>query len=98
MTTKRPQMKCTGSQKKPPRDAAKKVLVMSQAGLSKKAIARGLGCSAKLLNAWLDNYPELQEALDEGREIEHTELRSSLMDQARGGNVTAAIFLLKCRH
>ncbi|MCE8002724.1 hypothetical protein [Billgrantia ethanolica] len=91
-------VKCNGSQKKPPRGAAKKILEMSREGLSKAGIARGLGCSPKLLNAWLDSYPELQNALDEGRELEHTELRSSLMQQARGGNVTAAIFLLKCRH
>lgn len=97
MSTKQ-QVTCNGSQKKPPRNAAKKILEMSREGVSKKGIARGLGCSPKLLNAWLDSYPELQNALDEGREIEHTELRSSLMEQARGGNVTAAIFMLKTRH
>lgn len=89
---------CTGSQKKPPRNAAKKILEMSREGVSKAGIARGLGCSPKLLNAWLDNEPELQNALDEGREIEHGELRGALMEQARAGNVTSAIFLLKTRH
>ncbi|MFI0473454.1 hypothetical protein ACGLWX_12130 [Halomonas sp. HMF6819] len=90
--------KCAGTQKKPPKDTDKKILDMSQRGLSVSAIARGLGISTALLKAWRENHPELQNALDEGREIEHTKLRSALMDQAEGGNVTAAIFLLKCRH
>lgn len=89
---------CNGSQKKPPKNAEKKIIDLASRGVSKKGIARGLGCSPDLFNAWLDNYPELQSALDEGREMEHGELFGSLYDSAKTGNVTAAIFLLKTRH
>ena len=89
---------CTGSQKKPPRNAAAKILDMASRGVSKAGIARGVGASPKLLNAWLDKYPKLQEAFDEGREREHGELFGALYDSAKDGNVTAAIFLLKTRH
>ena len=81
--------KCAGTQKKPPKGTDKKILDMSQRGLSVSAIARGLGISTALLKAWRENHPELQNALDEGREIEHTKLRSALMDQVRiPANVT----------
>ena len=90
--------KCNGSQKQPPKNAEKKIIELASSGVSKKGVARGLGCSPDLFNAWLDQYPELQAALDHGRELEHGELFGSLFDQAKTGNVTAAIFLLKTRH
>lgn len=98
MTATKQPPKCTGSQKKPPRNAAAKILDLASRGVSKKGIARGVGASPKLLNVWLEQYPKLQEALDEGREREHGELFGSLFESAKEGNVTAAIFLLKTRH
>ncbi len=98
MAEKTQHPKCTGSQKKPPRNAAAKILDMASRGVSKAGIARGVGASPKLLNVWLDQYPKLREAFDEGREREHGELFGALYDSAKDGNVTAAIFLLKTRH
>ncbi|WP_322529314.1 hypothetical protein R5R73_07430 [Salinicola sp. LHM] len=98
MAGKPDRVKCTASQKKPPKHTADKVLEMSKNGVSIKGIAHGLNISADLFRAWRENYPEIQKALDEGREREHGELHGALMEQARAGNVTASIFLLKCRH
>ena len=89
----------TGTRKKPPRDAAQKLLDMSADGVNKKGLAYGLGTTVETLNRWLELYPELQQAVDEGREREHKALHNALYKAAvDGGNVTAAIFLLKARH
>ena len=89
----------TGTRKKPPRDAAEKLLELAAAGYNKKGLAYRLGTTVETLNKRLELYPELQQALDEGREREHNALFTALYDSAtKGGNVTAAIFLLKARH
>ncbi|WP_457787197.1 hypothetical protein [Pseudomonas sp. PL-6] len=89
----------TGTRKKPPRDAAEKLLELAASGYNKKGLAYRLGTTVETLNKWLELYPELQQALDEGREREHNALFTALYDSAtKGGNVTAAIFLLKARH
>ncbi|WP_449106326.1 hypothetical protein [Pseudomonas mohnii] len=89
----------TGTRKKPPADAAEKLLAMAADGVNKKGLAYGLGTTVELLNVWLDQHPELQQAIDQGREREHKALHNALYKAAvDGGNVTAAIFLLKARH
>lgn len=89
----------TGTRKKPPRHAAHKLLSMSADGVNKKGLAFGLGTTVETLNRWLEIYPDLQQAVDEGREREHKALHNALYKAAvDGGNVTAAIFLLKARH
>lgn len=89
----------TGTRKRPPQDAAEKLLELAAAGYNKKGLAYRLGTTVETLNKWLELYPELQRALDEGREREHNALFTALYDSAtKGGNVTAAIFLLKARH
>lgn len=99
MASKAVRNRPTGTRKKPPRGAAEKLLQMASEGWNKKGLAYGLGTTVETLNCWLDLYPELQEAVDHGREREHKALFSSLYDSAtKGGNVTAAIFLLKARH
>lgn len=98
MTEKRPRG-FTGTRKKPPADAAKKLLAMSADGVNKKGLAYGLGTTVETLNKWLELHPELQQAIDQGREREHKALHNALYKAAvEGGNVTAAIFLLKARH
>lgn len=99
MTEKKDLRGYTGTRKKPPRDAAETLLELAASGYNKKGLAYRLGTTVETLNKWLELYPELQQALDEGREREHNALFTALYDSAtKGGNVTAAIFLLKARH
>ncbi|WP_370600475.1 hypothetical protein [Pseudomonas nitroreducens] len=99
MADKTPRNRPTGTRKKPPSGAAKKLQQMAAEGWNKKGLAFGLGTTVETLNCWLELYPELQQAVDQGREREHLALYTSLYDAAtKGGNVTAAIFLLKARH
>lgn len=98
MTTKR-NRGYTGTRKKPPQNAAEKLREMAGDGVNKVGLAYGLGTTVETLNKWLELYPELQAAIDQGREREHKALHNSLYKAAvEGGNVTAAIFLLKARH
>lgn len=99
MTEKTPRRPVTGTRKKPPANAAQKLMEMAAQGYNMKGLAYRLGTCYDTLKKWLELYPELQQALDEGREREHNALFTSLYDNAtKGGNVTAAIFLLKARH
>lgn len=99
MTETKKERGYTGTRKKPPRNAAQKLLSMSADGVNKKGLAFGLGTTVETLNRWLEIYPDLQQAIDEGREREHKALHNALYKAAvDGGNVTAAIFLLKARH
>jgi len=95
----KPRNAVTGTRKKPPANAAEKLLELAATGYNKKGLAYRLGTTVETLNKWLELYPELQQALDEGREREHHALFNALYENAtKGGNVTAAIFLLKARH
>lgn len=82
----------------PPRNAHARIRAWASEGASVKGIARSLGVSLETLNEWMDRFPALREAMDEGREAEHKVLHNSLFEQAKKGNITAAIFLLKTRH
>lgn len=85
--------------KKPPRNAAERILELAQAGYSIVGIARNLGVSDKTFSKWLKEYPKLKIAMDEGREIEHNALYNALFVQAtQKNNSAAAMFLLKTRH
>ncbi|HBS77791.1 MAG: hypothetical protein CMK99_12725 [Pseudomonas sp.] len=99
MTEKKARNAVTGTRKKPPADAAETLLELAASGYNKKGLAYRLGTTVETLNKWLEIHPELQRALDEGREREHHALFNALYENAtKGGNVTAAIFLLKARH
>lgn len=63
-----------------------------------KGIAAALAISVDTFRKWLDEYPELNEAFDKGREKERAALHGSLYDAAMKGNAVAAMFLLKSRH
>lgn len=82
---------------KPPRGAADKIKHWASEAASVKAIARRLGVSLETLNTWMDRYPKLREAMDEGREEEHQMLFQALVKQL-DKSPTPAIFLLKARH
>lgn len=99
MTEKKVRNAVTGTRKKPPANAAETLLELAASGYNKKGLAYRLGTTVETLNKWLEIHPELQQALDEGREREHHALFNALYENAtKGGNVTAAIFLLKARH
>jgi len=82
----------------PPRNAAEIIRDAARSGANQAGIVAALGISQDLYRRWLHEFPELKEALAEGREIERKELHNKLHEAAMNGNVTAAIFLLKVRH
>lgn len=87
-----------GALKRPKPNAVERVREMAANGFRWVSIAAGLGVTPKTLRNWREEFPELQDAYDEGREVERHTLHSCLAEQARKGNTTAAIFLLKAAH
>ena len=84
---------------KPPKAAAKMVKKLTSKGCSEVTIAKALGTSRKTWQTWRDENPEIRQAWEEGRGIEHDALFGALFESAtKQKNVTAAIFLLKARH
>ena len=67
-------------------------------GVSKATIAKRLGVAVKTFSDILRRDTKAQDAFDLGTAANEDELRNLLMDQARDGNVTAAIYLTKARH
>jgi hypothetical protein len=92
----------TGLDKQPPAGAAALVRKMAGAGSGVKTIASALGTTDKTLSAWLRAYPDLQAAMNEGREQERMKLHRSLYLRATNikhpQGMAAAAFLLKARH
>ena len=82
----------------PPRDAAERIRALSAEGHSTVGIAQQLGVGRKTFDKWRAEFPDLDEAYREGVERERYELHSGLAAKARGGNIVAAMFLLKARH
>lgn len=95
---KKPRTKPTGKNKKPPANAADILRDFASRGANQTTLCRSVGVSRELFLLWLEQYPELKQAIDEGREMERASLHSALYDSALTGNTVAAIFLLKCRH
>jgi len=67
-------------------------------GCSVVTIARALGMGKDAFRSVRYRQPEVEEALERGRAIEHDSLVSNLRHAADGGNVVANIVLLKARH
>jgi len=82
-----------------PRGALEKIRDLASRGHSERDIARALGMSANTWTRIKDENPEAQDALDEGRSIEHLALYGKLYEKAVvHGDIVALLFLLKCRH
>lgn len=60
-------------------------------------IAQVLGISRRALGRAFEAQADLKEAFDAGRAALEQELAASLLEKARAGNVTCAIFLLKAQ-
>lgn len=85
--------------KQPPRDCAALIEEMAANGYSLLGISKRLQTSPDTLRRWFAENPELQIALETGREDERWKLHNALFKQAtEKGNTIAAIFLLKARH
>lgn len=82
----------------PPRNAHARIRAWAGEGATVKGIARSLGVSLETLNVWMDRFPELRDAMDEGREAEHKVLHNTLFEKAKKGDTVALLFLLKTRH
>lgn len=96
--TDRPLKRAGRKPTKPPPDAVERVGELAKQGLSIIGIGHAMGVGRDAFRGWLERHPDIKEAFDVGRERERAELHSGLADQARKGNITAAIFLLKARH
>lgn len=70
---------------------------MTQDGCSLATISDALGIGGDAFRALRKRQPEVQAALDVGLGVMQDELVDRLMKQARKGNTTAMIFLLKAR-
>lgn len=92
------QRKVTGERKKPPKDAEKNIRMIVAKGGTKVTLRKFFRISDRLLNAWLETYPELKAAMEEGKDAEHQKLVTQLMAMATKGNIAAVIFALKSRH
>lgn len=83
----------------PPADAADRVRDLAADGFSVIGVAHRMGVGKRALGRWFDEYPDLKDAFDQGREEERYALHNFLYRQAmEHGNATAAMFLLKARH
>ena len=81
-----------------PRDGFAKIRDLASRGYSERDIARSLGMSATTWTRIKNETPAAQDALDEGRSVEHQKLYSKLMEKAMAGDIVAILFALKCRH
>ena len=71
---------------------------LSARGCSTVTIAKALRMSRDAFLACRRRQPEVEEAMERGRAVEHDALVSNLRTLADGGNVVANLFLLKTRH
>lgn len=76
-----------------------RIRALAADGFSMVGVAASLGVSPKTLGRWIEENPELQDALDQGRETERRALHNKLFRLAmEKDNAPAAMFLLKARH
>jgi len=84
--------------KEAPPNAAAIIEDMAANGYKVIGIAKRLNTSVRALQRWISENPDLQDAMDNGREVERWKLHNMLYLKAMNGDTTAAIFLLKARH
>jgi hypothetical protein len=88
----------------PPANAARRITALAATGHSVVGIARGLNTSNDTFRRWIEEYPDLAEALVRGRESERFALHNYLFRTAMDPRVAAkdrnfaAVYLLNNRH
>jgi len=85
--------------KNPPANAAGEIEQLCAQGFANIGLAMHFKVSKDTLKRWLDDYPDLQEAFERGREVERQQLHAAVYRAAmagKGANVNA-FFLLKAR-
>ncbi len=103
MAGERPKGVMGRPRKQPPPNAAELIREAAAQGANIRSIARAvLRVDFSVLDRWREEYPELQQALEEGRESERRALHNKLFQVATQGegrdSIIAAMFLLKARH
>jgi hypothetical protein len=83
--------------RKPAHFDYEKIKKLAGQGLNKDEIARACGYKARSFYTHKKNDSKIEEAILEGRASFKVFLSSTLIEQARKGNVTAAIWLDKTR-
>ena len=73
------------------------IAAMAARGLKKADVARRLGMAVRTFDAVLERDERAREAYEAGLSELHEELVGGLVEKARNGNVSAAIFLLKAK-
>jgi hypothetical protein len=81
-----------------PKGGLEKIRDLASRGHTEKDVARALGMSASTWTRLKNETPEAQDALDQGRSVEHLKLYGKLMEKAMNGDIIAILFALKTRH
>lgn len=89
--------------KNPPENAVERVKALAAEGHSQRGVAMAMGVAAGTFRRWLDEREDLREAYDDGRDTHEFSLanmvyRSATEPGFKGGNITAAFFLLKAKY
>lgn len=66
-------------------------------GLNDEQIAAKMHIAPSTLYEWKKKFPEISEALKEGKDLPDIKMENALYEAGIGGNVTAMIFWLKNR-
>lgn len=66
-------------------------------GCNYKEVAHNMGIAVSTLSNWRQRYPEIENALQESREVADIIIENALFAKARKGNIAAIIFWLKNR-
>jgi hypothetical protein len=84
--------------KHPPSNAAAEIRSLAADGSTYVGIAKHFKVAKETLNRWLEEDTDLAEAFEQGKDEERHKLHNALSRKALGGDIVAAMFLLKCRH
>ena len=78
-------------------DGCLRIKGMARDGLTDEQIASKIGINRTTLYEWIKRYPDIANALQEGKAPVDTLVEDALYKAAIGGNITAQIFWLKNR-
>lgn len=86
-----------GEKVAPPANVFEILRAVGEKGATKTEAARVFGVNIATFNRWLEEYPEVHEAWEEAKQLEHDMLVNKLFSLAMEGNVIAILFALKAR-